>query len=62
MSRFFSAFLAVLAASKVYASVDIVPGATWTAVGHPGCTLHISIKTDLNRLTLANMYKLMVMD
>jgi hypothetical protein len=34
MTRFFSAFLAVLAASKVYASVDIVPGATWTAVGH----------------------------
>ncbi|KAM0210745.1 hypothetical protein ACHAQD_010621 [Fusarium lateritium] len=31
MSRFFSAFLAVLAASKVYASVDIVSGATWTA-------------------------------
>lgn len=32
MPRFFSTLLAVLAASTVQASLDIVSGATWTAV------------------------------
>lgn len=32
MHHYLPAFFAVLAASTVQASIDVVPGATWTAV------------------------------
>lgn len=58
--RYLSALFAVLTASTVQASADIVSGATWTAV-RKASTTDVSWRgANRLRLTPANMFKHMV--